>query len=153
MGCRAETGCSVVRPARPRTVHQADISMSVQSPQALQLSDTRDGHTGSAEPALAAERRHRLQRVGAAIDRFAAWLDRFGETSLDFQTVYAGGYGRLAKSLYYRHKTIGTLAVAPLVLCEAFVPAGRALWWGRQRFPIGDAHYAMAFARRYLASN
>jgi len=127
--------------------------MSVQSPQALQLSDTRDGHTGSAEPALAAERRHRRQRVGAAIDRFAAWLDRFGETSLDFQTVYAGGYGRLAKSLYYRHKTIGTLAVAPLVLCEAFVPAGRALWWGRQRFPIGDAHYAMAFARRYLASN
>lgn len=121
--------------------------------QTLQLPNLRDDHSGGADPAVVAERRHRRQRVGAAIDTFVGWLDRFGETSLDFQTVYAGGYGRLAKSLYYRNKTIGTLAVAPLVLCEAFVPAGRALCWGRQRFPIGDAHYAMAFARRFLGSN
>ena len=106
-----------------------------------------------AEPAPVESHWQRLRRVELAVDRFVGWLDRYGETSFDFQTVYAGSYGRLAKSLYYRNRPIGTLAVAPLVLCEAFVPSGRALCWKRQRFPIGDAHYAMAFARRFLASN
>jgi hypothetical protein len=38
------------------------------------------------------------------------------------------------------------MAVAPIVFCEAFLPAARRLFWKRQRFPIADAHYAMGFA-------
>ena len=41
---------------------------------------------------------------------------------------------------------LGTLAVAPMVFCEAFVPSARRLFWKPQRFPIADAHYAMGFA-------
>jgi hypothetical protein len=87
-----------------------------------------------------------FDRIRAAIRRFVAWLDRYGETSHDFQSFYAGRLGRGAKALYYRNPTLGTLAVAPMVACEAFIPSARRLFWTPQRFPIADAHYAMGFA-------
>lgn len=87
-----------------------------------------------------------LPAVSNAVDRFRVWLERYGETSYDFQTVYASSIGRAAKSLYYRNRKLGMPAVAPMVFCEAFVPSARRLFWKPQRFPIADAHYAMAFA-------
>jgi hypothetical protein len=77
---------------------------------------------------------------------FAAWLERYGETSFDHQSFFAGGLGAKAKSLYYRHPGLGTLAVAPLIFGEAFIPSARRWFWHKQRFPIADAHYAMGFA-------
>ncbi len=50
----------------------------------------------------------------------------------------------MAKSLYYRHRFIGTAAVAPMILCEAILPSARRLFHHPIRFPISDAHYAMA---------
>lgn len=84
--------------------------------------------------------------VEAALDRFVAWLDRFGETSYDHQSFFAGPVGGRAKQLYYRRPRLGKLAVAPMIGCEAFLPAARRLFWRKQRFPIADAHYAMGFA-------
>jgi len=80
-----------------------------------------------------------------AILRFVEWLDRYGEVSHDFQSFYASRVGRAAKTLYYRKPLLGTIAVAPMVFCEAFVPSARRLFWRPQRFPIADAHYAMGF--------
>src|SRR5437867_4779884 len=82
----------------------------------------------------------------AALAAFVAWLDQYGELSYDHQSFFAGPVGRAAKSLYYRQRTLGTLAVAPMVFCEAFVPSARMLFGKPQRFPIADAHYASAFA-------
>ena len=87
-----------------------------------------------------------LAKVRSALDRFLGWLDRYGETSYDHQSFFAGPLGRRAKALYYRTPSVGTLAVAPMIVCEAFVPSARQLFWKRQRFPIADAHYAMGFA-------
>lgn len=87
----------------------------------------------------------RKEKVLAAILRFIEWLDHYGEVSYDFQSFYAGSIGRSAKALYYRKKLLGTLAVSPMVFCEAFVPSARRVFWKPQRFPIGDAHYAMGF--------
>ncbi len=81
----------------------------------------------------------------AAVLRFVDWLDQYGEVSHDFQSFYAGRLGQSAKALYYRKPLIGTVAVAPMILCEAFVPSARKLFWKPQRFPIADAHYAMGF--------
>src|SRR2546427_4123280 len=92
-----------------------------------------------------------FDRIRAALHRFVAWLDRYGETSYDFQSFFAGSLGRRAKALYYRKPLLGTLAVSPIILCEAFVPATRRLFWKRQRFPIADAHYAMGFAFLFQA--
>lgn len=77
---------------------------------------------------------------------FVSWLDHYGETSYDHQSYFAGPLGRHAKALYYKRPILGTLAVAPMIFSEAFLPSGRKLFWKRQRFPIADAHYAMGFA-------
>jgi hypothetical protein len=86
------------------------------------------------------------ETVSAAVLRFIDWLDLFGETSYDHQSYFAGGFGRAAKSLYYRRPLLGTLAVSPMIASEAFLPSARTLFGKRQRFPIADAHYAMGFA-------
>src|SRR5437899_10941748 len=87
-----------------------------------------------------------FDRIRTALRGFVAWLDRYGETSYDFQSFFAGALGRGAKALYYRKRLLGTLAVSPMVFCEAFIPSARRLFWIPQRFPIADAHYAMGFA-------
>ena len=87
--------------------------------------------------------------VEVSVLAFERWLDSYGETSYDFQTFYASRYGRFAKALYYRNRRLGACAVAPMVLCEAFVPAARRFFSIPQRFPIADAHYAMGFARLF----
>jgi hypothetical protein len=85
-------------------------------------------------------------RTAAAIDRFCRWLDRYGELSYDYQSVFASKLGGSAKGLYYRSPVLGTLAVAPMVFCDACAPWARRVFWKPQRFPIADAHYAMGFA-------
>jgi Prenyltransferase and squalene oxidase repeat len=87
-----------------------------------------------------------VAKVDAAVGRFTKWLDYYGETSYDFQSFFASNLGRDAKALYYRRPLLGTLAVAPMVFCEAFLPSARRIFWKPQRFPIADAHYAMGFA-------
>ncbi len=90
-----------------------------------------------------------VEKVLATILRFTEWLDKYGEVSYDFQSFFSSDLGRAAKALYYRKPLLGTIAVSPMVFCEAFVPSARRLFWKPQRFPIADAHYAMGFG--YLA--
>jgi hypothetical protein len=80
------------------------------------------------------------------LGRFTGWLDRYGETSFDHQSYFAGPIGGSAKALFYRRPKLGLLAVAPMIASEALFPAARQLFWKKQRFPIADAHYAMGFA-------
>src|SRR5690242_8518810 len=71
----------------------------------------------------------------AAIERFTRWLEAYGPTSYDHQSYFAGPVGGRAKALYYRQRALGTLAVAPMILSEAFFPAGRRLFGPKLRFP------------------
>lgn len=87
--------------------------------------------------------------VQNVLENFSAWLGDFGEVSHDHQSFYAGLAGRAAKALYYRHKLLGTAAVAPMVFCEAFFPSARKWFYHPIRLPIADAHYAMGFAHLY----
>lgn len=87
-----------------------------------------------------------LDDIRSALDRFEPWLARYGERSQDHQDFYGSKVGRAAKNLYYRHKALGTLAVLPMVACEAFAPRTRRLFYRPMRLPIADAHYAMGFA-------
>src|SRR6202162_4036214 len=97
------------------------------------------------KPRIMAEA-EKVEKIRASILKFVRWLDRFGETSYDHQSFFASDLARAAKSLYYKKPLLGTLAVSPMILCEAFVPSARRLFWKPQRFPIADAHYAMGFA-------
>jgi hypothetical protein len=91
-------------------------------------------------------------KVSEVLTDFIDWLDGYGEKSWDFQSFFAGPVGGRAKALYYRHKLTGTAAVAPMIFCEAFLPAARRLFHHPMRFPIADAHYAMGFAFLYQAT-
>jgi hypothetical protein len=87
--------------------------------------------------------------VSDVLNNFTHWLSDYGETSWDHQSFFAGLLGGRAKSLYYRHRLAGTVAVAPMIFCEAFLPGARRLFHHPIRFPIADAHYAMGFAFLY----
>jgi hypothetical protein len=91
-------------------------------------------------------------RVSDVLASFIDWLGDYGEKSWDYQSFFAGPVGGKAKTLYYRHKLIGTAAVAPMIFCEAFLPAARRLFHHPMRFPIADAHYAMGFTFLYEAT-
>src|SRR5436309_1249660 len=91
-------------------------------------------------------------RILNVLTDFTEWLRVFGETSWDYQSFFAGPLGGRAKALYYRHRTIGTFAVSPMIFCEAFLPSARLLFHNPIRFPIADAHYAMGFAFLYEAT-
>src|SRR5256886_2705512 len=90
--------------------------------------------------------------ISRLLKGFIDWLDSYGETSWDYQSFFAGPVGGRAKALYYRHRVIGTAAVAPMIFCEAFLPTARRLFHHRIRFPIAEAHYAMGFAFLYEAT-
>lgn len=85
-------------------------------------------------------------KVREELEKFVLWLDKFGETSYDHQSYFAGPIGRRAKALYYKSRILGILAVSPMIFSEAFLPQARRLFWKKQRFAIADAHYAMGFA-------
>ena len=92
-------------------------------------------------------------RVADVLNIFTDWLRSYGETSRDHQTFFAGATGRAAKALYYRHKLLGTAAVAPMIFLEAFLPSARRFFHQPTRFPIADAHYAMGFAFLFQVTN
>src|SRR5437660_2710694 len=56
--------------------------------------------------------------VSRALTEFTGWLTRYGEMSHDHQTFFAGATGQAAKALYYRHKLLGTAAVAPMIFAR-----------------------------------
>jgi hypothetical protein len=87
-----------------------------------------------------------LSKIDDSLDKFIHWLEKYGETSYDHQSYFAGPLGGAAKSLYYKKPLLGTFAVSPMIFSEAFVPSARRIFWKRQRLPIADAHYAMGFA-------
>jgi hypothetical protein len=84
-------------------------------------------------------------RARGAVERFITWLDRFGETSHDPHDFWATGVGRRAKALYYRTPAVGSLATAPFIFLDTFIPSSRGLIRQRARYPIADAHYALGF--------
>ena len=49
--------------------------------------------------------------ISRVLINFAEWLHAYGESSWDYQSVYAGPIGGWAKSQYYRRRLIGKIAV------------------------------------------
>jgi hypothetical protein len=90
-----------------------------------------------------------VNQTATVLANFTRWLESFGEVSLDHQTFFAGRVGGAAKAFYYRHPRLGLAAVGPMIVCEAFLPSARRLFYPPIRLPIADAHYAMGFAFLY----
>ena len=65
--------------------------------------------------------------------------------SYDPYDFWATALGGRAKRLYYHHRFFGSLAVLPFVVLDTFAPSSRRLVSTPRRFPMSDAHYALAF--------
>lgn len=87
----------------------------------------------------------RTEELKNAVDHFEAWLEKNGDTSQDQYDFWAFPIGKRAKAIYYRNKWLGLPFVAPFVLLDHIAPGTRALVRRPYRFPIADAHLAMAF--------
>src|SRR3989454_12823080 len=87
-----------------------------------------------------------LARIELVLDQFMAWLQRYGETSWDYQSYFASPLGGWGKGLYYRNRLLGTVAVSPMIFSEAFGPSARRFFLPRFRFPFAGAQYAVGFA-------
>jgi hypothetical protein len=85
------------------------------------------------------------QEIRFAVDSFVRWLDAYGPRSQDIMDLWAFSLGRRAKAAYHRHPLMGRAAVAPLVALDVLAPGVRRLVRPPVRFPIADAHYALAF--------
>ena len=55
-----------------------------------------------------------IEKTATAVTEFRGWLDRYGETSSDHQSFYAGKLGRSAKRLYYKSRMLGMVAATVL---------------------------------------
>jgi hypothetical protein len=90
--------------------------------------------------------------IRIVLDRFTAWLERYGELSYDQYDLWASSLGQRSKAFYYRNPRVGAIAVAPFVFLDAFLPSVRRWFCIRKRFPIADAHFAMGFAFLFKAT-
>ena len=82
-----------------------------------------------AEPIQNTWTKLKLRRYKRQFFGLSKWLDRYGETSYDHQSFFASDLARAAKALYYKKPLLGTLAVSPMIFCEAFLPSARRLFW------------------------
>ena len=89
------------------------------------------------------------EKIRSVLCNFIAWLQSYGDTSQDQYDFWAWRFGQISKAAYYGGRWWGKLSVAPLVLLDTFLPQTRSLIRSRSRFPIADAHYAMAFLKLY----
>jgi hypothetical protein len=94
---------------------------------------------------LSVFRENIYKNIPGLVSDFVQWLEMYGETSWDHQTFFANSLTRRAKALYYRKALWGTIAVGPMIFCEAFMPSARRFFGSPLRFSIADAHYAMGF--------
>ena len=65
----------------------------------------------------------RTNRILKSVLRFVDWLNRYGETSYDFQTFYASEVGRQAKALYYKKPPLGNCGCGSHYILGGFVPS------------------------------
>lgn len=91
----------------------------------------------------------RREQVLAAVEREQAWLAGYGAASQDLYDFWASGYGRWARSAYYRSAVLGSPIVAPLVLADTLAPGTRSLVRRASMFPIALAQYADALLRTW----
>ena len=81
-----------------------------------------------------------------ALVRVYRWLDATARRPTTIRATSRARSADVPRRCTTAVRKLGTIAVAPMILCEALLPSARRLFWHPQRFPIADAHYAMGFA-------
>ena len=90
-------------------------------------------------------------KLEKAIDKFLKWLLEFGFYSYDQFDYWGTNLGVIGKKIFLKNKIIALPIVLPLQIFESFLPGARKLFAKKQRFAIGDAHFALGFMNLYRA--
>jgi uncharacterized protein YyaL (SSP411 family) len=94
-----------------------------------------------------------INDIEISINRFLNWLDNYGFESYDQFDFWATKFGVWAKKKFLKNKIIASPFVISIQLLESFFPKARVLFARKQRFAIGDAHYALAYINLYKYYN
>jgi hypothetical protein len=86
------------------------------------------------------------------IERYLQWVRRYGYASYDWQDLWAGAAGRVAKQVYQRVPIVGALMVAPLMLCDLYWPGCRRGLARKRVHPISLAHMGQGFLNLHAFS-
>lgn len=92
-------------------------------------------------------------KIEDAINKFLDWLNDFGFFSYDQYDYWGTKIGILGKKLFLKNKIFALPIVFPLQIFESFLPNTRKLFAKKQRFAIGDAHFALGFMNLYQYYN
>lgn len=93
------------------------------------------------------------EKIEDAINKFLNWLNDFGFFSYDQYDYWDTKIGIFGKKLFLKNKYFALPIVLPLQIFESFLPNTRKLFAKKQRFAIGDAHFALGFMNLYQYYN
>lgn len=89
------------------------------------------------------------EKLEESLKKFTAWLESYGFESYDQFDFWATPIGIFGKKLFLKNKMVAAPIVIPLQISESFLPGIRKLFAKKQRFAIGDAHFALGFLNLY----
>jgi len=85
------------------------------------------------------------KEIREAVQRFLSWLENYGYLSYDQFDFWGSKLGVFSKKLYLKNKWLSAPLVLILQGLESFLPRTRVFFAKKQRFAIGDAHFALGF--------
>ncbi len=92
---------------------------------------------------------NQTEQISQSINKFFAWLEDYGFLSYDQFDFWGSKPGVFSKKLFYKNKLLASPIVGLLQILESFLPWSRRFFATRQRFAIGDAHFAMGYMNLY----
>lgn len=94
-----------------------------------------------------------IEKVESSVLRFLEWLENHGFYSYDHFDFWGSKVGIFSKKLFLKNKWLAAPLVASLQSLESFFPHTRVLLAEKQRFAIGDAHFALGYINLYRRFN
>ena len=123
------TGSPITSPGKRTSPRTASVDRLNQIPARLALLFDYDANAALASPGI----REEMTADGARAVAVALAEELASAPRLDRQKFRAvanqvkAKTGQKAKALYYKQPLLGTLAVAPIIFCEAFLPSARSV--------------------------
>jgi uncharacterized protein YyaL (SSP411 family) len=84
-----------------------------------------------------------------SVRRFLKWLDANGTAGYDPYDLWATGYGKRTRRLYYRSQKFGVVAAAPLITANSLFPAAVRRSINPKKYATSHSHLILGLAALY----
>lgn len=93
------------------------------------------------------------EKIESSLHSFMHWLEAYGFKSYDQFDFWGSKIGVNSKLLFEKNKIVAAPIVLFFQLLESYFPESRVLFAKKNRFAIGDAHFALGFMNLYKFYN